>query len=235
MKEKKRKDNLEEEVWNAISAFEQILEAIPNDRASLDALSHAYGQIGDQTRAMDYLVRLGDVLVEEGDVEAARELLEKIKAGAEDDERARGLVVRIESMVQLSRVVPTLFDRREARAYLATDDGGYRLAGAPLDLPRSTLHMEPGPPGLEIIALTDAGLSRLRFEPSGAFGAGAGRAPHRPPLPAGGITEIPRGILELALEREHKRYELRPWNALPEASLPLLQGCADLSRSMAGA
>jgi hypothetical protein len=71
---------------------------------------------------------------------------------------------RIENMIQISRVIPYLYDRREARAYLATADGGYELAGEPVVLPSSTLHMEPGPAGAGVIALTDEGISTLRFE-----------------------------------------------------------------------
>ena len=56
--EKKSKEELEAEVWSAISAFEQILEAIPNDRASLEALSNTYEQIGDHTKAKEYMLRL---------------------------------------------------------------------------------------------------------------------------------------------------------------------------------
>jgi hypothetical protein len=66
-------------------------------------------------------------------------------------------------MIQITRVIPTLFDRREAQAYLATPDGGYRRAGPPLRLPVSVLHLEVGPPAVGLIALTDDGLSALRF------------------------------------------------------------------------
>ena len=63
----KGRKQLEEEVWSAIGAFEQILEAMPEDRASLETLSHAYGQIGDHARAYEYVLRLGRVLLVEGD------------------------------------------------------------------------------------------------------------------------------------------------------------------------
>jgi hypothetical protein len=72
----------------------------------------------------------------------------------------------IENMVQISRVIPTLFNRRELRVYLATEAGSYRQAGAPMELPPSVLHLESGPPSVGVVALTDAGLSRLRFDPS---------------------------------------------------------------------
>ncbi len=74
----------EEEIWIAIEAFEKILEAMPNDRASLEALAHAYGQVGDRTRATEYLQKLGQVLIDEGDAVAAATLSGQLK-GADPD------------------------------------------------------------------------------------------------------------------------------------------------------
>jgi hypothetical protein len=92
------KKALEEEVWSAIAAFEQILEAMPSDRASLEALAHAYQQVGDHTRAKDYLVRLGNVLLEEADFTSARELVERLQPYVAEDKDAEKLVKRIESV-----------------------------------------------------------------------------------------------------------------------------------------
>ncbi len=69
--------DLESQVWNAIAAFEQILEAMPDDRSSLETLAHAYAHIGDRTRAKDYLVRLARALLAEQDAEAAGALTEQ--------------------------------------------------------------------------------------------------------------------------------------------------------------
>jgi hypothetical protein len=71
---------------------------------------------------------------------------------------------RIENLIQIATVIPALFSRREVRAYLATADGSYRLAGEPFALADSVLHMERGPAGLPIVALTDDGLAELRFD-----------------------------------------------------------------------
>jgi hypothetical protein len=71
---------------------------------------------------------------------------------------------RVENLVQISQVIPALFDRREVRLYLARADGTYEFAGPPLPLPQSVLHLEPGPAAWGLVALTDEGLSRLRFE-----------------------------------------------------------------------
>jgi len=73
---------------------------------------------------------------------------------------------RVEDLVQITTVIPAAFDRREIWAYLGTDDGGFEPAGAPAEMPTSVLHLEPGPEGLGIVALTDDGLSRLRFDPN---------------------------------------------------------------------
>lgn len=68
----------ETDVWNAIAAFETILEAIPEDRSSLETLSHAYEHIGDRARALDYLLRLGEIVARERDAAAAVHLVEKL-------------------------------------------------------------------------------------------------------------------------------------------------------------
>jgi len=74
---------------------------------------------------------------------------------------------RIENLVQITQVIPTLFKRRELRLYLAEPGGDYAQAGTPLDLPFTVLHLELGPPGVGVVALTDEGLSRLLYEPDG--------------------------------------------------------------------
>lgn len=92
--------DLEAEVWNAISAFEQILEAIPEDRASLEALANAYEQIGDHTRAKDYLIRLGKVLVKEKDIPAIKEILDHIRNYASDHAGVQELVKEMEDLAE---------------------------------------------------------------------------------------------------------------------------------------
>ncbi|MFO7870744.1 MAG: hypothetical protein R6V03_04855 [Kiritimatiellia bacterium] len=94
---KKEDKGGEDEVWSAIAAFEQILEAMPNDRTSLETLAHAYAQIGDHARARDYMIRLARVVVDEKDSEAARDLAREIKAYAEDDDDAKQLQEQLEN------------------------------------------------------------------------------------------------------------------------------------------
>jgi len=84
---------------------------------------------------------------------------------------------RIEGMVQISEVVPALFDRREVRAYRLGEDGTYRETGEPLTLPTSVISLEGGPPGLPIAVLTDDGVSALSLIRDDAAESGGDAAP----------------------------------------------------------
>ncbi|MDD5344868.1 MAG: hypothetical protein PHW12_10685, partial [Smithella sp.] len=95
------KKDIEAEIMNAILAFEQILEAMPNDKASLEALSHAYEQLGDHTKAKDYFIMLARVIMEENDHETIKEMLPKIKTYGFDDADAKKLADKMEKMVAL--------------------------------------------------------------------------------------------------------------------------------------
>jgi hypothetical protein len=71
---------------------------------------------------------------------------------------------QVEGLVEVLTIVPVLFDRREVRAFLGRPGGGLEPAGEPLPLPLSVLTLEPGPPGIPALALTDDGASALRFD-----------------------------------------------------------------------
>ena len=70
---------------------------------------------------------------------------------------------RVEDAIAVTQVVPALFDVREARAFLATPESGYRAAGPALALPTNVLSAEPGTREHPVVALTDDGLSELRL------------------------------------------------------------------------
>jgi hypothetical protein len=71
---------------------------------------------------------------------------------------------QVEGLVEVLTIVPVLLDRREVRAFLGRPGGGLEPAGEPLPLPLSVLTLEPGPPGIPALALTDDGASALRFD-----------------------------------------------------------------------
>lgn len=114
----------ESEVWSAIAAFEQILEAIPNDRTSLSTLAHAYEQIGDLARAKDYTVRLADIVIGEADHQEAKNLLPRLSTYAADDAAATEMLRRLQAFVDASgdtsggmtRAEGTEKDKKEASA-----------------------------------------------------------------------------------------------------------------------
>jgi tetratricopeptide (TPR) repeat protein len=91
--------NIESDVWNAIAAFEQILEAIPNDRVALETLFEAYEQIGDRSRALDYLSQLAQTIAEEGDAEAAPDVINKLNAYVQDNPAVKALLQQLERLL----------------------------------------------------------------------------------------------------------------------------------------
>lgn len=97
--ESKQREELESQVWSAIAAFEQIVQTIPNDRVSLEALSHAYEQVGDLARSLDYLIRLVGVVVDEKDRDTADLLRERLVRYSSSDERARKAEERLEAFL----------------------------------------------------------------------------------------------------------------------------------------
>lgn len=96
--ESKQRPAGESEVWNAIAAFERILEAMPNDRVALETLYQAYEQIGQTAQAVDYLVQLGQTVVDEKDFAAAPKILAKLKNVPEDN-AAADMAVKLEQLL----------------------------------------------------------------------------------------------------------------------------------------
>ncbi len=96
----------ESEVWSAIAAFEKILEAMPDDLASLETLAHAYEHIGDQAKTLEYLQRLGEVILRDGDAEAAVHVASKLRGFASKDEQVSLLCDRLEGFTAQVQTEP---------------------------------------------------------------------------------------------------------------------------------
>jgi hypothetical protein len=112
--ESRQREDLENQVWNAIAAFEQIVETIPNDRVSLEALSHAYEQVGDLSRAREYLSRLVSVVIEEKDRDTVEMLRDRVVALAASGPQAREMLSRIDAFLASSAGEMKQFDIAEA-------------------------------------------------------------------------------------------------------------------------
>jgi len=108
-KTSKELSQTESEVWNAIGQFEKILEVIPNDRFSLETLADAYEKIGDHTCANDYLLRLANVLADEGDEDAAHEILLKLKQFDKPGQNVKDTIARLENL-QSKKVMAVVID-----------------------------------------------------------------------------------------------------------------------------
>jgi len=70
---------------------------------------------------------------------------------------------RVEDAIQVTEVVPALFDRREVRAWRATPEGGYAEVAPPLDLPKDVLSLRAGNRAVPVVALTETGVDALRL------------------------------------------------------------------------
>lgn len=114
--EKRQREDLENQVWSAIAAFEQIVETMPNDRVSLEALSSAYEQVGDLTRAREYLIRLVNVIIQENDHNAGGLLHERLLRYAADDSVARETEARLDAMLTSGKPAPREFDLAATQA-----------------------------------------------------------------------------------------------------------------------
>lgn len=92
---------------------------------------------------------------------------------------------RIEDMVQISTVIPALLERRELRVFLRTGAAALEPAGPPLLLPQDVLALERAPDGHGLLALTDAGVSRLDWAPDTESGFAWTTLIDDPPVLAG--------------------------------------------------
>jgi len=86
------------ETLDAIAAFEGILEAVPDDVGALDVLVHTYQVVGDDAMAWEYLVRLVNVLIGQGQQAEAVMLADRVKELGADRPEKDELLRRIGSM-----------------------------------------------------------------------------------------------------------------------------------------
>ena len=133
---------------------------------------------------------------------------------------------RMEGLVYVTEVVPSLIDRREIRVWLAGAGGTYTPAAAPLPLPTTVIAAEAGPPGAPVLLLTDDGLAALRLDP-------ASRALRidplvaDPPAAAGAATFLPGKLGIVAdVDGDHTVDVVLPARSGPAIYLGTAQGIA---------
>lgn len=87
-----------EEVWSAIQAFEQILAVMPDDLTALETLWRAYSEYGDEKKSLEYLLRLGRVIEDQGDASTAQRVISSIKGAGYQEEEVASLVKMLQEL-----------------------------------------------------------------------------------------------------------------------------------------
>lgn len=77
-----------------IAYFEQMLQAMPDDRTTLEFLCVAYEQIGELEKCRKAFISLAGVLLKEKDFESAERIAERLDTYQESDAKAMALKVR---------------------------------------------------------------------------------------------------------------------------------------------
>jgi hypothetical protein len=121
----------EEDVWSSISSNEDVLERKPNDCAALQALSVAYGEIGDHTKAKEYIIRLADVILLEQNGSVAAEILDDLKSYTEGDPALNEILLRVESLSKTAGSKPASATSGKAKSALElkAESAVFSLAG----------------------------------------------------------------------------------------------------------
>ena len=87
----------ESEVWNAITAFQEILNAIPGDRTALETLFEAYDHLGDRNKALQYLMQLAEQVAGEQDPDSLRWVTESLHRLGNGQDQVAAMVNRLDS------------------------------------------------------------------------------------------------------------------------------------------
>ena len=92
-------EETDQKLLEAIAFFERMLQTMPLDRSSLEFLSVAYEQTGQEEKRRDCLVRLADCLLNERDFDNAQVIAARLSVFREDP-AARAAVERVEAAIQ---------------------------------------------------------------------------------------------------------------------------------------
>ena len=72
------KQQLDESLTAIVDGLERILDASPNDHATLELLAYIYEYVGDAAKVREYLLRLGTAIVTDGDSDQAAYICERM-------------------------------------------------------------------------------------------------------------------------------------------------------------
>lgn len=108
---------IDQKLAEGIAYFEQMLQAMPEDRTTLEFLSVAYAQAGNQDKCRNALISLSKVLIKEGDFESAIRIAERLETFDDDLAKITALKVRA-----AAAPTPTLEPEKPSEETIAADN-----------------------------------------------------------------------------------------------------------------
>ena len=108
---------IDKKLAEGIAYFEQMLQAMPEDRTTLEFLSVAYAQAGEQEKCRDALISLAKVLLKEGELESATRIAERLEAF--DDDLAKITALKVKAA---AAPAPVLEPEKPSEETIAADN-----------------------------------------------------------------------------------------------------------------
>ena len=108
---------IDQKLAEGIAYFEQMLQAMPEDRTTLEFLSVAYAQAGDQEKCRNALISLANVLLKEKDFESATRIAERLETFDDDLAKITALKVKAAAAPE-----PTLTPETPSAETIAADN-----------------------------------------------------------------------------------------------------------------
>ncbi len=108
---------------NVVEAFEQILEVMPDDRATLEALHDACLSQGQTQKALKYLLRLADLVQIDGEPEVLTNVLIKLHHLGNTHPEALEKAIAIETQRGESRIYESVTSKETRSAHARIDIG----------------------------------------------------------------------------------------------------------------
>ncbi len=126
----------EDELWSAISSLELILDVMPEDKTSLQALAGAYVDIGDIAKAVKLKVRLGQLCLNSKSMSEASEIFEELVDLRDHDEDVKEFLERYEEMkdVVQDEEVDNSSEGTEKTASVDSDNYDFSDLDRPFDI-----------------------------------------------------------------------------------------------------
>ncbi|TAN38167.1 MAG: hypothetical protein EPN23_03110 [Verrucomicrobia bacterium] len=102
-----RPQERQDELANAISAFQKLLEVMPDDLLALESLFEAYCNRGDAKNALNYLERLIGVLLKENEQETATRVHAKLLTLSADMPEFTTFATQLEPLLRAEKTAAT--------------------------------------------------------------------------------------------------------------------------------